>query len=117
VPVETPKMGHKDSHKDIHHKPVEEKKREKFAKDLLTQANLFNLVFNLIKDLKNDHLQILVSQHTATLLEAFKSSFTDLHKLTEEQIAAVKESMYFLSGHRIIKELQDDKYSDIPFSN
>lgn len=105
VVTETPKGTGKDIRKDLRAKVEEDKPREKFVKDLLTQPHLTNVLLNVIKDLKNETLHILVSQHTVALLDSFKVSLSEFAKLTEEQLVLVKESLFKHSGHQVIKEM------------
>lgn len=65
----------------------EERKNQKNPQDLLTQSGLFNFLLNYIKDMKNDNLQIPVSEQTMSLLESFQASLTDWSKLDSDQLS------------------------------
>lgn len=67
----------------MHEEPIQGKKN---PKDLLTVPGFFNLILNFIKDMKNDSLNIMISHDTQALLENFKLSLQDFHKLNEEQL-------------------------------
>jgi hypothetical protein len=76
---------------------------KKHPSDLLTGPGLFNLLLNYIKDMKNDNLQILLSQEVLALLESFKVSPNELTKLNEEQLKKLKETILLSNGHFIVR--------------
>ena len=84
---------------------------KKHIKDLFTPSGLFNLAINLIKDLKNDYMQILISQESVQYLESQKQSLNDLHKLTDEQLRAFKDTLISSPGHFVYRKLQNPDYS------
>ena len=81
--------------------------KKKSVRELLKNQGLMNFLLNYIKDMKNETLQILLSQETASLLESFKVQPNELHKLSDEQLIQVKNSMLENSGHSIYNTLRD----------
>lgn len=78
----------------------------------MTSATFITFLLAYIKDLKNDSgLVIQVSQRVMSLLESFKVGLDALHKLNEDQLKQVKESMVENPGHFILKRLQTAKFN------
>lgn len=65
----------------MNEEPINGKKN---PKDLISITGLFNLILNLIKDMKNDYLNIMISHDTQALFENLKVSFQEIHKLNDD---------------------------------
>ena len=95
----------------------ENKKAPKNIRDLLHIPGLMNFLLNYLKDMKNDTVQIQISQETQALIESFKANLNELHKLNEEQLKQVKESMINEPGHEIygILRTEAEEYGHFSF--
>jgi hypothetical protein len=96
-------------------KQEESKKAPKHVRDLLHYPGLMNFLLNYLKDMKNDTVQILISQETMTLIESFKVGLNELHKINEEQLKQLKESLVNEPGHEIYETLRDEPQEGFSF--
>jgi hypothetical protein len=71
----------------------------------VTNPGLFQLMLAYLRELKSDWLQVLVSHHTAALLDTLRVSPAELHKLNDDQLRLVKQSLIDFPGHRIFKDI------------
>ena len=79
-------MNTKESTKDLN-KGQAANAVKKTIMDLIDGNGLFNFLLNYIKDLKNDSFYLVLSEHTASLLEQLKVNVNELHKQDENTLA------------------------------
>lgn len=85
---------------------------KKHLGELLSGPGLYNFILNYIREMKNDLLTVLVQGQTLELLESLKVGLGDLHKLDENNIKAVKDSISSNIGYISVNRVQSNDVTE-----
>jgi hypothetical protein len=92
--------------------PEPEGTHKKAPSDILASHGLIAFLIAYLKELKNESgLVIQISQATQQVLETFRYGLHDMHKLPEEHLKQLKESILEHPGHFILRKLLNPDFN------